>query len=340
MNSVERVMGTIKGEAVDRRAVGAVLCMYGAKLTGCNLETYYNDPMRYFEGQSAVVEKFEPDFLLSPLCVAHEAKAFGCQIRYFSNNPPNISKRAISSAKEIKQLVLPNWDENPDLLYIRESIRLLSKTYHGQIPIGAVWMEPMDMLANALGLETFMELMLFNKPAFDDIMDRMIDFCVGYGNALLSDGADLLINFGSLLNRASITRTIAENIAMPLLERTYPRIQGGILLHAGGYKLEPYMDLYTKLPNLLGFVIDSRDTLMEARHAAGGDKVILGNIEGPNLDTWTPAQIDKICTRMLTLMSEDKHFILSTSAADVPYDTSEAQVQALMKAPRTFAERR
>lgn len=340
MNSVQRVMGTISGEAVDRTAVGAVLCMYGAKLTGCHLETYYNDPKRYFEGQIAVVEKFEPDFLLSPLCVAHEAKAFGCEIRYFVNNPPNITKRAVSSAKEIKDLQIPSWNVDPGLLYIRESIRLMAKAYHGQIPIGAVWMEPMDMLANALGLETFMELMIFNKSAFDDIMDQMIEFCVGFGNAMLSDGADMLINFGSLLNKASITRALAENVALPILQQTYPRMAGGILLHAGGYKIEPYIDLYAKVPNLLGFVVDSRDSLKNARLCAGDDKVILGNIEGPNLDIWTPDQINKICTRMLTEMAEDKHYILSTSSADIPYNTSEAQILALMKAPRIFAERR
>lgn len=340
MNSAERVMGTIKGETVDRRPVGAVLCMTGAKLAGCSLETYYNEPERYVEGQRAVVEKYEPDILLSPLCVAHEAKAFGCEIRYFNNNPPNITKRAIASAKEIGNLKIPHWDEDPGLLYIRESIRRLSQAYHGQIPLGAVWMEPMDMLANALGLETYMELMLFNKSAFDDIMNQMIDFCVGYGNAMLQDGADLLINFGSLLNQASITRGMAETIALPILERIYPQINGGILLHAGGYKMESFMDLYTQLPNLLGFVIDSKDSLSRSRLAAGRDKVILGNIEGPHLDIWTPDQIHKICTRMLTEMSEDKHYILVASAADIPYDTSEAQIQALMKAPRIFAERR
>lgn len=339
MNSYERVMATIKGEAVDRRAVGGVLCMYGAKLTGCNLETYYNSSESYVEGQIAVVETFEPDIILSPLCVAHEARAFGCEVRYFSNNPPNIIKRAIANASEIGQLKIPDIDSDPNLLYIRNSIRLLAKQYHNQIPIAAVWMDPMDMLANAIGVESFMELMIFHKTEFNEVMIKISKFCADYGNAMLADGADILVNFGSLCNAAMITREMAEKIVHPLLKSAYSNVNGGILFHAGGYKIAPYIDIYKDLPNLIGFIIDSRDQLSKARIQAGSDLVIAGNIEGPTLDIRTPEQISKICDYMLSGMESDKRYILSTSSADVPYGASIEQIKTFMMAPRLFAER-
>jgi uroporphyrinogen decarboxylase len=339
VNSLERVMATIKGEAVDRRAVGGVLCMYGAKLTGCNLETYYNKPERYLEGQIAVVETFEPDIIISPLCVAHEARAFGCEVRYFSNNPPNIIKRAIANSSEIRHLKIPDINTDPNLLYIRNSIRLLTKQYHAQIPIAAVWMDPMDMLANAIGVETFMDLMIFHKAEFDEVMIKIGNFCVEYGNAMLEDGADILVNFGSLCNTAMISRVMAENIVQPLLTESYSKLKGGILFHAGGYKIEPYIDIYKNLPNLIGFIIDSRDQLVKARIQAGSDLVIAGNIEGPTLDIRTPEQISKISDYMLSTMKSDKHYMLSTSAADIPYAASIEQIKTFMMAPRLFAER-
>lgn len=338
MNSYERIFGTIKGEPVDRVPVSGVLCMYGARLTGCRLEEYYTNPHRYIEGQMAVVERFEPDFLLSPLCVANEGKAFGCEIRYFEYNPPNISKRAVTELRELSGLRMPNLDEDPSLLYTRETIRGLSKQYKGQIPLGAVWMDPLDMLANAIGPDLFVELMLFHPSLFNDAMGRFTEFCIQYGNTLLHDGADLLINFASLCNSAMITKDMAVKYAKPVLEKTYEGIEGAVLFHHGGYKITPFLKLYKSLPKLLGFVIDSKESLVTARSEAGSGMLLGGNIEGPTLDKRLPEQINLHCQRMLALMEEDGGYMLCSSAADIPYRTEEAQIDALMKAPRKRAK--
>lgn len=336
MNSYERVFAVIKGEPVDRVPVGAVLCMYGARLTGCKLKEYYTRPEKYADGQSAVIERFQPDIILSPLCVANEAKAFGCQIKYFDNNPPNIHVRAISSIRDINNLKMPDINNDPHILYTRETIKILSKQYRGQIPLGAVWMDPLDMMANAIGPDLFMELMLFHQNDFKTVVERFIEFCIDYGNAMLKDGADLLINFASLCNVAMITRELAENIAKPTLEKTYSKINGGILFHHGGYKIVPYIDIYKSLPNILGFIIDSKDKLPIARECAGDNLIIAGNIEGPTLDKRTPEQISTVCSKMLSIMEEDKHYMLCTSAADIPYLTEEKQIDAFMNSPRAY----
>ena len=137
-----------------------------------------------------------------------------------------------------------------------------------------------------------------------------------------------------------ITRDMAETIAKPTLTKAYSQIKGGIIMHHGGYKVVPYLDIYKDLPNILGFIIDSKDRLLDAREKTGDQMVIAGNIEGPTLDRRTPDQIAKISANMLKVMDNHKHFILSTSAADVPYDTSEEQIMALMNAPRIYAEAR
>lgn len=336
MNSYERIFAIMKGEPVDRTPVTAVLSMYGARLTGCNLEDYYTKAENYVKGQAAVIEKFEPDFILSPFCVANEAKAFGCEIKYFKTNPPNITKRAISSYHDIKSLKIPDINTNPYLTYTREAVRMLSKQYHGQIPLGAIWMDPLDMLACAIGLESFMELMIFHKTEFDEALDGISDFCESFGNALLQDGADILVDFGSICGVAIITRAMAENIAKPVLEKVYSNMKGGILFHHGGYKIAPYIDIYKNLPNLLGFIIDTKDKLQVARENAGDDLIIAGNIEGPSLDIRTPELISIICSKMLSTMEKDKHYLLCTSDADVPYATDEKQIQAFMQAPRIF----
>ena len=44
MNSMERILATLAGEPTDRRAISLTLPLYGARLTSCDLRTYYTDP--------------------------------------------------------------------------------------------------------------------------------------------------------------------------------------------------------------------------------------------------------------------------------------------------------
>lgn len=120
MNSAERVMATLQGAPVDRRAVVTTTSLYGARLTGCVFERYYTVSKEYADGQAAIIERFQPDLLLSPLCVANEAKAFGCDKRYMKENPPNITKRAIACGAEIDAIKFPDIDTHPSILYTRE----------------------------------------------------------------------------------------------------------------------------------------------------------------------------------------------------------------------------
>ncbi len=340
MNSYKRVMATIKGEIVDRRPVGGVLSLYGAKLIGCDLEAYYQKPEYYMAGQNAVIEILHPDYIISPLCTGLEAKAFGCDIRYFQNYPPNIKRRAIDSASELSSLKMMDYKNDQGTNYILESIRLLATQHKDQVPMGAVWMDPLDILALVVGLETFMELLIFRKSAFNEVIEQLIPICSNYGNAMLDAGADFLINFASACNSAIVTREMAETVVGPILEKTYCQIKGSIILHAGGARMAPYFDIYQKLPNIIGFNTDSRDNLKFARSKAGVEKVLIGNIDGPSFDKKTPEQIKRISKYLLNEMSEDMHYILGTSAADIPYNTTKEQILALMNAPKEFEEMR
>lgn len=334
MNSYQRVMGTLSGEKVDRRPVSGVLSLYGARLTGCPLSSYYSEPKRFLKGQVAVVETFEPDLLLSPMVVAKEAAAFGCQIKHFDNYPPNVIKRVISNATDIKALKIPDIGLAPELHYILESVQLLSQTYKGQIPIAGIWLGPYEVLALAVGVETFMELMLFHTQLFEEVLIELTAYSIAYGNKLLEAGADVLIHFASMVNVAMITPKMAQENAQPMLAEAYKNINGGILMHSGGYKIGPYMAYYRELPNLMGFVVDSKDRIITTRQQAGPNQLIAGNIDGPTLDTRSPEQIAQICRSVLNGMAADSHFMLCSSAADIPYNTSPDQIRALMHATR------
>lgn len=327
MNSYQRVMAAFTNQPFDRVPVGAALSLYGAKLINCDLEIYYNDPQKYFDGQKAIVEKFHPDLLISPLAVTKESEAFGSQLKYYKNGPPNIKRRAYKKVEDFASLEIPSL-EAKQFTYILDSIGLMADAYKGIIPIGGVWLDPFDMLANIAGPELFMELMLFNEDLFNEVVEKLRLFSIDYANKMLERGADFIIVFASLCNTAMITDQMAREIITPVLETTFSAIKGSVIIHHGGYRISPFIPIYRDITNVVGFVIDKADDLIESYDACLDHQMIIGNLSGATMDYLSPKQINEIAVLSLNKMKDRKRFILFTSAADVPLSTEEDQVKA------------
>ena len=80
MNSREIVISTMQGKRAERFAFTVVLSLYGAKLTGNDLEKHYNDPQAYADGQTAVRDAFDIDILCSPFMLPGLGEAFGSKV--------------------------------------------------------------------------------------------------------------------------------------------------------------------------------------------------------------------------------------------------------------------
>jgi len=335
MNSLERVFAAVEGKPVDRPAVTLTLSLYGAKLTGCPLKEYYNNPEAYADGQSAVREELQPDILFTPFALAAEGEAFGSRVAYF-DYAPNIAKPVTTSAEEAAQIPLPDVDSHPRLLFIREAIRILAARYGDQVPIAGILLSPVDLPALIMGIDAWLETLLFDSAAAQRVIELTSRFFIQWANALLSDGATFLVFPCNFSNPDIVTEKILKEIAIPVYQETFSEIQGPLVIHHGGARLAPFIEHYNPLPNVLAFVLDSRDTFAKAREKVGPSRVLIGNIDGPNLIQKTPMDIRTECEGLLSDRSDDRHFIMGTSNADVAYDTPPENILAMIQAAKDY----
>lgn len=321
MQSIERVFGTIMGNPVDRIPFTLTASLYGAKLTGCLVPEYYSDPEKYLKGQIAVVNEIEPDILFSPFAIVKEAESFGSVSIYSGNNPPNLKKPAITDHSGISSLQMPDLENHPSLIYLIESTRLLSEQYKGQIPVAAVCTSPTELPALIMGIEGWLETLLFHPEEARQIMELTSRFFVQFANALLTAGAACIVTLANFSNPTIITRKIAEETTIPVLKETYAQINGPIIFHHGGPNIILFLDLYPQLPNLAGVVISPKDSFEETRKIVGSNLTIFGNINGPQLWKATPKIIEKWTNNIIENRKDDRHFIFASSNADIPFDT-------------------
>ncbi|MEW6262916.1 MAG: uroporphyrinogen decarboxylase family protein [Thermodesulfobacteriota bacterium] len=336
MNSTERVQLTLMGQPVDRRAFAPVLSLYGARLTDCPTDQYYTDPEAYAKGQTAILETFKPDFLLGPFSMPMIGAAYGSELRYLDGDSPNIIRPVVRSMEEWDRLTPPDPDNHPILLYIRAAIRRLAAEHGGQVPLVMVLPTPADLPELIMGLDLWMETVLFNSLAAQRMMAKIIPFWVQLANNCFQDGANILMLPCGFASPRVVTREIVATITRPALATALAQLQGPVVLHNVGGPLLPYLDLLTGLPSTIGYAMDQADNLGQARQVVGPELVLLGGLDCINLARITSAQVEEACLAVLDDRRHDGRFILGTSGPDVPWSTPPENIHAMRKAAESF----
>jgi uroporphyrinogen decarboxylase len=318
---MQRVAAALKGQPADRRAWTMTLSLYGAKLTGCPLSEYYTRPERYVQGQVAVAEHVRPDIIFAPFALALEAQAFGSDIVCIPKNPPTVKKPFIRSPDEMGRLQLPHFQRQAGLRYLQTCAKGLADHFKDSVPVCGILSSPMDLPAIIMGVEGWLELLLFDRQKLAEMTALMAEYFVGMANAMFDSGIAFLAMPMMFANpRLVFEKTIAE-VVVPALAEVFAKLNGPVVFHHGGNPLAAYLRHYLSLPNLGGFVLDSRDDFGAARKAVGPSVLLLGNLDGPCLGKLSPWRAIQKAQAILDDRREDRHFIFASSAADVAWDT-------------------
>ena len=336
MQPIERVFGIILGKPVDRTPFTLTTSLYGASLINCPVPEYFSDPDKYFKGQVAVVNELEPDIIFSPFALVKEAEAFGSESISTANNAPNLKKPVISDYSEISSLELPDIENHRSLIYLIESTRLLAEQYRGQIPIAAICTSPTELPALIMGIEGWIDTLLFHPEEAQLMMKLTSRFFVRFANMLLKAGASCIVTFADFSNPTIITRKIAEQTMIPVLQQAYAQLNGPIIFHHGGPRINPFLDLFPQLPNLAGIVISPKDSFEETRQIAGNDITVFGNLNGQMLWKANPNIIEKWTLNILENRRNDSHFILASSNADIPLETPLENLKTIVRTHKNY----
>ena len=236
----------------------------------------YRNPAIYAEGQVAILETFSPDFLISPFVLASLGEAFGSRVATSLRQPPNVAAFAAESAEAALRLPLPDVDSHPGILYLRESIRLLAGRYAGKVPVIGLLVSPVDLPPLIIGLEAWLEALLFQPEVARALLDRLTPFFATLGRAMLRDGATALDLTSNLANRFIVPERVVETLGRPALKEALAEIPGPVILHHGGCPLLPHLRDFMGHPNVVGYVLDAGEDLGAAVRGLGfGDEIPL-----------------------------------------------------------------
>ncbi|PKN12222.1 MAG: hypothetical protein CVU69_08500 [Deltaproteobacteria bacterium HGW-Deltaproteobacteria-4] len=339
MNSYQRVMGTLMGQPVDKLPVFAVLGAYGGKLTGVDLRTLFSDASAYVTGQKALQQEFGFDLVMTAFDYSVIAEAFGGEVAWSNDQVPNMKRPAVRKAADALLLPLPDLSRTARLPVVLEMNRQLAGLYKEQVPIISVLPGPCILPSLLVGIEQWMEAVLFDPELAQQLLDYTAPFFISWANALLDAGADCLAFTEGMATSAVAPRAMFAEQFLPHLQSVFTRIHGPKVISSTGGCMNHILDLLPGTDGLVGVIAGSKDDLGEARRLLGPDLNIIGNLDNLSMPAASAEQVYDMSMACLQAAAPSGHYILANAGSDMPQATPPENLRAMQAAAAAYGRK-
>ncbi len=309
--------------------------MHGARLLGVPLPAYYGSAEQVVRGQLRLRELVGHDALTCFLCSAAEVEAFGGEVLWFDDGPPNAGQPPLRSTADIERLRPPNPRDSPTLRRTLEVASALRRYVGDDVPILGGAVAPFSLPALQLGIGRWFEI-IHEAPALATRLIRVNEaFCAAWAGALLEAGASA-VGLGEPLSSPSmVPRELYLELGLPALRRTIAAIRGPVSVSTGSV---PAAAVAADLAGAgaVGVGVSAQDDLAEVKRTLRGRAAVMGNLDGLKMRRWSPDDAERAVRAALRAAGPGGGFVLSEHHGEVPFQVPEEVLQAVAEAVRRW----
>ncbi len=335
MTSLERTMAAISHQEADRVPLFLLLSLYGAKELQIPIKEYFSKPEHVVRAQLKMRDKYRNDCIYSFHYAALEIEAWGGEVLFVEDGPPNSGEPFIKSMDQILKLEVPRIDVCSGLKSVLKATQILKHEVGNNTPIIGVVMSPFSLPVMQMGFEKYLNLMYFQKDYFNKLMQINEAFCVSWANAQLEAGATAICYFNPLASPNMIEKETYLSVGYPVDKRTISQIKGPTATHlASGITLPVMEDIIATGSAVLGFSAD--DDLIKIKKAAQNRICLLGNFNAVEMVSWNTQKVETEIKKIITQAGKGGGLILSDNHGEIPWQVSEDVLLGISEAVIQF----
>jgi uroporphyrinogen decarboxylase len=335
MNSFERTMAAISHTEPDRVPLFLLLSLYGAKEMGLPVKEYFSKPENIMKAQLRMMKKYKNDCIYTFFYAPIEMEAFGGEVIYVEDGPPNSGEPFIKSIDQIARIEPPRIKDVECLTRVLQSTALLKSAVGDETPIIGVVMSPFSLPVMQMGFEKYLELMYFRTSEFEKLMQVNQEFCVAWANAQLEAGATAICYFDPLASPNIIEREKYLATGHKVAKQTIARIKGPTATHlASGIGLPIVDDLINTGTAVMGF--SAEEDLAAIKKATQNRICLLGNLNGVEMVHWSADQINEKVKNIVEKAGAGGGLILSDNHGEIPWQVPEAVLMEISEAVNRY----
>ncbi len=333
--SKERVFTALSYNEPDRVPLFLNLTIIGARELGVSIKDYYSSVDKVVKGQLLMKEKYRNDMVTSFLYSAAEVEAWGGEVIYFDDGPPNSGEPFIREIEDIDNLNVPDIYNTPCLLKGLNIIRKLKDEVKDETPIIGAVTSPFSLPVMQMGFEKYLDMLYFQKDYFTKLMQINVEFCVAWANAQLEAGATAISYADPLASPSIIERDTYLKTGFIIAKSTIARIKGAVATNlASGIAIPVIKDLIKT--GTVAVAISAEDDVAEAKKIAGGSVAIIGNLNAIEMRNWDSAKIEKEVKDIILKAGFGGGLILSDNHGEIPWQVPESVLLEISEAVSQF----
>ena len=335
MTSLERVLVTLGHQEPDRVPFFLLVTMHGAKELGTSIREYFARAENVVEGQIRLREKYGHDCIYGFFYAAIEVEAWGGEVIYYDDGPPNAGAPIISKAEDVRRLEPPRVKEAPCLSRVLEALAMLKNRVGGDAPVIGVVISPFSLPVMQMGFDKYIELMYEEPELFNRLMKINEEFCVEWANAQLDSGANAICYFDPVSSTTITPRETYLRTGFQVARRTLARIKGPTATHLASGRCLPILDDIAQTGTAIVGASGLED-LGQVKTACRGRLTVLGNLSGVEMRRWTPERAEAMVKDAIARAGPGGGFILSDNHGEIPWQVPDEVLLAMSAAVRRW----
>jgi len=336
MSSLERTLTAMDHREPDRVPLFLPLSLHGARELGMPLREYFSRADHVIRGQEVLTRRYPANDSLCPFFYgAIDYEAFGGEVLYFDDGPPNSGRPVIRTPGEIDALEPPEVGETACLEKVIDTTRTLHERYGDRKVIPGVVISPFSLPVMQMGFEAYLDLISTDRERFWTLMETNIRFAVEWANAQLEAGATAMVYFDPLSSPTMLTPEEIRGTGLRIARRVIREIRGTVAIHFASGRCLPVAD---DLPatGAVGVGVSALEDLARLKEAFRGKMTVIGNLDGISMAGWTPARAEEVVRWAIAAAGEGGGYILSDNHGEIPWQVTDQVLHAICDTVETW----
>ena len=284
MTEKERLLKVLRGEKVDRTPVigpGGMMTMASREVmirTCCRWPEVHRDAEKMAVLSIAMHDEAGIENLGIPFCMTVEAEALGGEVEDGDETTtPSMIKYPLISVREWRGLKELNPYEDGRLPTIIECTRILSKKMPDTAVVGNL-VGPLSLASSLIDAILLFKALRREPKEVHGILRFLTENSIRYGEALISNGADLIVISDPSATGEILGPSMFNEFALPYLNEMITCMHAlgkPVIVHICGNVRSVYEPLKRLTSECIS--VDSVVNIKEARDAIPGKK-LMGNV--------------------------------------------------------------
>lgn len=328
MIPLERVSTTLQHKEPDKVPLFLFFTVHGASFLNSSYPDYYTSPELVAEGQLRLQEKFGHDCLYPFFYAGVECAAFGGDVIYRANGPPESGRPPFKTIEDLLAYELP--DPTDEVFEkVVQAQNICFKQVGDTLPILNSVIAPLALPIMLLGFETWIEMIVTQPELVRSVVEHLGSYTIDLANYLLENSATAIAYFNPLASTQMLRLEEFQELSLEVCRSFFNKIRGPAVYALAGGAVEPLMETITSL-KVPGVVVSRKDDLSKLKELYGNKMVLVGNLNNIEMAFWDDAKTESEVRRCVAEAAAGGGFIIADQHGDLPFNVPDSVLHKLV----------